>query len=288
MIKKIIEVSAIVCLMLFSFYYTEKASNIVEQSDPIMKQIKANKKNYEQMATDATINQNYIIPGYAGLTIDLNKSFQKMKQYGNYNESLLVFEEVKPTISINDYYDKYILSGNGMNHLVSLVFKVNATDDISQIQQILQQYDARATFFIDGVWFDNHTKEVVALAEDFHEVEILSYDHQYDELLFLGVLDRLQMVTNIPGKYCYAEYDQKEVLELCSKEKMHTVIPTIVVNSNAYSTLKGNIHDGSIISFAINENIVKELPVVLQYIKQRGYVLDTLDNLLNEGRSLEK
>ncbi len=59
------------------------------------------------------------------------------------------------------------------------------------------------------------------------------------------------MIANRRGKYCLANYDQKEILELCSKEKkMHTIIPTIQVKSNPYLSLKGKIREGSIISIS--------------------------------------
>lgn len=43
MLKKILEVSSVLLLMLFSFYYTEKATSILEQNDPIMKEINLKK-----------------------------------------------------------------------------------------------------------------------------------------------------------------------------------------------------------------------------------------------------
>ena len=47
-----------------------------------------------------------------------------MKNYGSYNESLLVFDEVSPSISIDDYYDKYISSGNGVTTDIALIFTI--------------------------------------------------------------------------------------------------------------------------------------------------------------------
>ncbi len=288
MAKKLIETGVVLLLILFSFYYTDKAISIIENKDPIMKEIKNNQKKYEKEAVNAVVHEQYVTPGYSGIMINTEKSFQKMKQYGSYSEGLLVFEEIEPTISVSDYYDKYISSGNGFTNNISLVFKVGPTDDITEIKNILDENNVRGTFFVDGVWLDEHKNEVVGLVSDFHEVEILSYDNNYDELLFTGVLDQLRILTNVKGKYCYAEYDQKEVLDLCISKKMHTIIPTMKITSNAYSSLKGKIRGGSIISFQVNQNNIKELPVVISYIKQRGYTLDTLDNLLNEGRNLEK
>ena len=34
-------------------------------------------------------------------------------------------------------------------------------------------------------------------------------------------------MTKREGKYCYAEYDQKGEIEICSKLKLHTIIQTV-------------------------------------------------------------
>ena len=56
MIKKGLEVAAVLMLIAFSFYYTDKAIAIVEQNDPIMKQINQQSAQYEEAAIDATID----------------------------------------------------------------------------------------------------------------------------------------------------------------------------------------------------------------------------------------
>lgn len=64
---------------------------------------------------------------------------------------------------------------------------------------------------------------------------------------------------------------------------MHTIIPTIRLNNNIYSNLKGNLRSGSIINITPSDNNLKEMIVVVNYIKQRGFKLVSLDTLLNEG-----
>lgn len=286
--KKILEASIACLLVVFSFYYTEKAIHLVEQQDPIMQQIIKEKETLEEDSVDAVLEDNFILPGYNGYVVDVEASFSKMKRYGSYNENLYVFEEVSPTISVEDYYDKYISSGNGFTNTVAFVFPIEEGMSVQEIKDILDRNNVRGTFFVDGVWLEQNKEEVLQLVDDFHEVEILSYDGGYNSLLFEGVLDQLHIITNQKGKYCYAEYDQKEILELCSKEKMHTIIPTIMVDHNFYSTVKGNIKPGYIIEVDYNQENLKELEVVISYLKQRGYQIDTLDNLLNEARFIEK
>ena len=77
-----------------------------------MKDIKKTEDKYKIDSIDALIVDNNIIPGKIGKSIDYKKSYSKMKQYGAYNEALTVLKDVKPVISIDNNYDKYIISGN--------------------------------------------------------------------------------------------------------------------------------------------------------------------------------
>lgn len=285
LIKKVIEVIFVILLVLFSFYYTEKAIILLESNDPIMKEIKDKGKSREEDAINAKVEGDYLIPGYNGLVIDLETSFNKMKGYGSYNEALLVFEEVEPTISIDDYYDKYISSGNGISTNIALVFTVDDSSYTDNLLDILKEMNAVGTFFIDGKFTDNNTSFVSQAVVNGNEVEVLSYDKTFDELLFKASIDKIKTLTSTTPKYCYATYDNEEVLNLCSKLSMHTIIPTLRLDSNIYSDAKGNLRSGSIISVKLTEENVKELKVLINYIEQRGFTLVTLDTLLNEARN---
>lgn len=286
--RKIIEMTSALVLICFSFYYTDKAVDIVRRNDPIMKEIVSVLEDYTTDPIDAVLAENSIVPGYNGKTVDIEKSFQKMKQYGKFKESLLVFEEVKPTISVEEYYDRYIASGNPTKNSVALVFRVEKNDDISEIVTQLNEKNIRATFFLDGVWIENHPEEVYQLARDDHELEVLNYDNGYEEISFQASRDMLQNITNLKGKYCYAEYDQKEVIELCEKKEMHTIIPTILAKNYPYSTIKNKLNKGAIIGMPVNASVKKELSTILSYINQKGYQTDTLEALLNEAITIEK
>ena len=284
--RKIIEI-LFACLLVFaSFFYTDKAISMMEDKDPVMIKIKKEKKSLEEESINAKVNGEYLVPGYSGLIVDLDKSFNKMKKYGEYNESLIVFKESTPTISVDEYYDKYIVSGNGFTNYISLVFEITDKELLPKIKDILKENDVRATFFVDGLLLKEDNILITSLLQDFHEIELLNYKGSYDRLIFEEALDTLQVIANKRGKYCLAKYDQKEILELCSKEKMHTIIPTIQISSNPYLSLKGKLREGSIISITPTKENISELDVAIKYIKQRGYTLDTLEQLLSEARNI--
>lgn len=282
--QKIIQAILVILLIMFSFYYTNKSIDLIRESDPIMRKIKSSKEKYNQEAVNATIEDDKIIPGISGTEIDYIESYKKMKQYGAYNESLTVFKETKPAVSVEDYYDKYITSGNKELKEVALIFKVDNNLDVSTVTNILLEKKVNATFFIDGLWLENNLDMVKAM-QGF-ELEILSYDNRYEELYFSSSLNYLSSITGTNPKYCYADYDNKVVLELCNKLKLHTIIPTIKVSNFPYQEIKRKVESSSIISLPITSSTIIELPTVIDYLKQKGYSLVTLDKLLSE--SIEK
>lgn len=81
--------------------------------------------------------------------------------------------------------------------------------------------------------------------------------------------------------YCYAEIENESNLQICSLNKNYTIKP-IFINENYTKNLKENLKPGAIISFEINDNLKKELPIIINYILSKGYKIDNLNNLLSE------
>lgn len=281
---KLVQVTLVLLLVLFSFYYTNKTIDIIRKTDPLMKQIKKESKKYEISAENAKIEGNKIVPGKNGKEVDYEETYQKMKQYGTYNESLTVFKETTPTLSLKETYDKFIISGNEEKKEVALVFPVYNTTNPKQILQILNQEAIPSTFFIDGLLLENNLSLVKDMSK--YELEILNYNNRYEEIYFSSALQYLKNITGQEGKYCYADYDNKEVIELCSKLKLHTITPTIKITNAPYQEIKEKLQNAAIISMPINHTTELQLQTAITYIKSKGYDIVELKSLLNEN--LEK
>ena len=282
-LKKLKEGLIAFVLLIFSFFYTNKAVELVQQADPIMKQIKASDSKYKVEAENALIVGDKIIPGQNGLEVDYQESYQKMKKYGSYNEALTTLKEIKPTISVNDYYDKYVVTGNSSDREVALIFKIDKASDILNLTPVLDSKNASATFFIDGAILENNLDSVLKLSN--YEVELLNYNGKYNRDFFINAKNYLEDITKREAKYCYLDYDNEEVINLCSSLKMHTVMPSIKVLKNAYAEIKAKLSNSAIIT--IPSSISQEnLSITLDYLKNRGYRFLFLDTLISE--SLEK
>lgn len=270
----------IIILLLFSFFYTNKSISIIRNQDPLMKEIIKNKNKFEIKSVNAIVKENTIIPGKQGKEVDLEKTYTKMKQYGTYNESLTVFKEIKPTISIEDNYDKLITSGNKENKNISLIFKVEKDTNITKLLSILNYHNIQVTFFIDGLYIENNNINNLSN----HQIELLSYNNTIDEITFSSALSYLSYKTNKSPKYCLE--DNNNIINLCKELKLHTISPTIIIKKDPYKELKNNLSNSSIILVPINNQIYESLSTSILYIKSKGYNFLTLSELLSEN--LEK
>jgi len=288
MLKKISKYLGVIVLVLFSFYYTDRAVDIVKRNDPIMKEILNNKDSFKVESVNAIISGDTIIPGINGVEVNIDKSYKRMKQINGYYESMLMFSEVIPDESILEQYDKFIISGNSYRSDVALLIKVSSITNLEKIYKILLEKNSIATFFIDGNVIENNMDLVYEIASDGFQLENYGYNQVYSEENFRWTNNMIFSITNLEPKFCYSEYYDYEVLNLCSKNKMYTVNPVLNIMNNPFFTIKNNLKEGSIISLNLTEETIKELPTIIHYINQKGYNLVTLNEIIEEERSIEK
>ncbi len=252
-------------MALFSFYYTSKTSTVIKDTDEIMIKIKEVENT---LPTNAVINDNFVIPGISGLEVDISKSYDVMKKVGVFSSNMLVFKKIKPDVSISKIYDKYINSGNPKNNKVSLIFKVDSDDDILTVLNILDKYEVKASFFANDILTD----EMLSLTKNGHNVGIVTNETWVNTLVS----------KNQKSSYCYLEEENKETLNMCSMNKLHTIMPSIKAFKTPALSIKKNLKPGSIISLEINKQTIKELEFIIRFIKSKGLDLVNLDTLLAE------
>lgn len=278
--KKLISPLIIILLLALSFYYTNKSVSVLKNADPIMKEIKKSEKKYKIDPINAQIVGDNIISGKNGKTIDYEKSYNKMKRYGTYNESLTTLKDLEPVISINNNYNKYIVSGNKINRNIALIFTIKDNEKIDKILNILNTKNVTATFFIDGSYLEKNVDLIKNIKN--HELEILSYNNKFEETFIKTSISFLNSLTNKEPKYCYTEKDNENILNICKKMKLHTVKPTLVLKKNIYQEIKNNLSNSIIISLEVNNYIEKELSPTIDYLLKKGYNLISLDSVIKE------
>lgn len=279
--KKIFTYIGISTLVCISFIVTEKTALVVKESDPLMQEIKEKATEYQIEPIDAIIKENTIIPGLNGKILDIEKTYNEMKKINQFNENYIIYKQIKPKISQKEQYDKYIISGNPKKNMVSIIFIINKEDIINDILEILKKETIKATFFVDGYWFENNNELALELIKKGHTIGNLSYNLNYEDTGYIWIDNILKTIGKQKNNYCY--YTEKENnLKACTLKKNYTIKPSILVKENPLIEIKQKITSGSIIELKINKKTIEELPHIINYIKQKGYQIDTIENHLNE------
>ena len=265
-----------VLLALFSFYYTAKSIDLVKRIDPIMERIEKNQDKFNISPIDARIVDDTIIPGLKGKKVNINLTYNKMKDYGTYNESLTILKDISPKVSIKNNYDKYIISGNKKKRSVSIIFYIDDIDKYRLITNYIDLEHINSTLFIDS-----------DLIESISENDLSKYhiELNYKEINNVYVSSNTSYIENITNKknsYCITRNRNKRLLNICNKYKYHTIIPSIILDNNPTITIKKELSNGSIILVDITNEIKKELDYIIYYIKSKGYDVISLNDLLKE------
>lgn len=272
--KKVFEIIGIFSLLIFSFILTEKTATVIKDMDEIMIGIKKNKDNYYFDYVDAVIDGDTIVPGISKREVNINASYQKMKEYGKYNPELFVYEYTLPNLSIVNNKDKYIISGNYKKRMVSLNFII---DDkyFHDILNILKQKKIKATFFITEHMLASNLDLVYQLILDGYNFGILdkvniNYDWVNTIIVKVGKQDNM---------YCY--YKNKNTVKKCLKINGYT-IKGINVKNNYYSNVVNELNSGTIFNFDVDLKLINDLSSIINYILKKGYNIENLSNHLKE------
>jgi len=284
MFKNTIKFCGLMILTLFSFFYTEKTVMTIKNQDPLMIELNMIKDEYKVDAHDVIKTENNIIPGMIGCEVDIDKSYNNLKRLGTFNSNLLIYKDIFPDQMLENHYDKYIIKGNKEKNMITLIFKVKEDTNIDNIVKILKNKKTKATFFIDGKFIENNIEKVKYLIKNNHEVLNYGYDNQYDKDLIAWNNNLIDRINYNNPKFCYTEEENYDTLMLCGANKMHTIIPSLIVKNNPLIEVKNSIEKGSLISFNINSQTEKELNIVINYINQKGYTIDILSKHLKEEK----
>lgn len=128
---------------------------------------------------DAVVDRVWkAIPGYNGLDVDIEKSYERMAPLNQFEEQNVVFKEIPPTISLQDLGPSPIYKGNEKKAMVAFLINVAWGDEfIPPILEALKKHDVQATFFLDGSWTQKNPELAKLLIGNGHEIGSHAYSH---------------------------------------------------------------------------------------------------------------
>ena len=278
--KKIIKLTGLIVLILFSFFYTDKVIEVIREEDKLMIELKELESTYKIEAVDANIVSNTIVPGINGRSINLDKSYKEMKSIGYINNNMLVYDTIKPTISITDNKDKFIIKGNSKKQIVSLIFILDSDKYLSSLEEIATNRNITINYFVDYTYLINNTTKIKKMTNS----EFYSYgdkgNYTPDSLLFSNNL--ITRISNNEANLCLDSNMENSIIKLCSENNLYTITPSIVAMDNTYKTIKENISSGSIILINNNKQNLSSLNTIIDYIEGKGLKIEGLSKLITE------
>lgn len=229
---------------------------MVQDMSPIMKEIKELSKN-ETLPVNAEIKNDTIIPGISGLRINERESFIKMNEFGTFNETFLVYDDIKPDISLYDNLDKVIIDTKKKNDIAIII------DDKFNLEDTLDEANipySKVIKTIDEVEKDKHYINGNSSEKDF--IKLNSYLKK----------------NNLNDKVCLIHSSNRG---LCQKYKYFLVKPTSIIRHSNIAEYKKLINGGNIIKLDSSINI-NELKIILNYIRYKNLTIITLPDLVKE------
>ncbi len=267
--KRLFQVIGLIGLLAFSFFLTDKTAIVVKNMDEVMQKIKKNKNLYETKGEDAIIINDGIIPGISKKIVNVNKSYNNMKEYGKYNDKLYVYDYVLPHISVKENLDKYIIMGNSSKKMVSFNFLIE--DDFSILLRILKINNIKANFFVNDFWLQNNLDITYNLINEGYIFGINnSKDNNYEWMNTI-----ITKVGKQKQIFCYQN------VKKCKSINGYTIKGSFIDN-NYYSNLKKELKSGAIITFKADKQLINNLDYMIKYVLKKGYTISNLFEHIKE------
>ncbi len=280
MLKNASKLFGLFILLVLSFVYTDKVFSSARASDPIMKEVMNYKKKNDVKPLEPVISGDEMVLGVSGLLVNEKESYSNMKEDGKFDEEKIVYDTKLPKTSISKTYDYYVKKGNTSKEYVSLIFKVEDNNNLTDIVKVASNYDVNVTFFVDGAWLEENTNEVFDLVEHGYEVYNLGYNGKYDKDFINQTNKILESITLLDSKYCLNEDKNDDYKEICKKKKMISLAPGIVDPS--LSELKSSLAKGEMIVYDAKNFDASLLGMIDKSITSKGYEIVPLSKLIKE------
>ncbi len=281
----------------------EESETVFKRQDPLYEEIVERSEPFRQPPIDARIDRVWkAIPGYNGLEVDVEASYDKMKKLGRFDERYLVFREVAPSVHLDDLPPAPIYRGNEQKPMVTFLVNVAwGNEFIPEMLKTLKKYGIHTTFFLDGSWVKNNPSLAVMIYEEGHEIGNHAYSHPNMSQLTIDRIDEEIVRTNeviqatldvVPKWFAPPSGDYNQtVVERAALYDMKTVLWTVDTvdwrkphPDEMVERVLAKVDNGSMILMHPTEPTAQALETLISGITNKGYRIGTVSELLSEKR----
>lgn len=269
----------------------------------LLQEIEELAKQIDEPSINAKIDRVWqAIPGYNGLRVDREQSLQFSKQVGEVNLQTLFIQEIEPEVSLTDLPPHPIYRGNPKKPNVSMMVNVAwGTEFIEDMLGIFDQYQIKATFFLDGKWLKDNQELALKIVSRGHEIGNHAYSHpDLSRLSASRVREEIMKTEEFIHKlgvrsYVFAPpagaYDQR-VVQIAAEYDLQTVLWTLDTldwqKPSAETIVKRivpHLENGSLILMHPTQSTVEALPEIIEGALGKGLLPVTVSELISPARS---
>ncbi len=257
--KNLFKYIGITAVLLFSFYYTEKMSKVVVNNSNLVKEINSRSNEYNVESVSAIIEDDYIIPGLNGYSVNVLKSYNNMRFLDTFNSYYLEYDKVVPGISIENNKDKIIKRANSIKKSVAIIIKDNL-----DVLEYTKDKNIKITRLIDMNTYDkNYIHEQINNdINNYKKVELMLNN------------------ANINKNICYIN---NNIIDICRNNNKYLVESSLTLNNYNLASIKEKIKSGDIIY--INDNVtLSDFKILIKQIQYQDLKIVYLSNLITEER----
>jgi probable sporulation protein (polysaccharide deacetylase family) len=277
-----------------------------KQESMLYQSIVKNASTYEIPPSDAKIDRVWkAIPGYNGLTVDIDGSYKNMKKKGTFSEKRLVFKQIEPSIHLNDLPPSPIYRGHPDKPMVTFIINVAwGNEYLSQILATLKNHQVSASFFLEGNWVKTNPDLAKMIVSAGHEVGNHSYTHPNMQRLSASqTRDQLirtnEVIEAATGKKSVwfappsGSY-RDETVKIAAELKMKTVMWTVDTidwqkpsPDQLINRVISKIDNGSMVLMHPTESTAQALDRLITLIEEKGLKIGTVSDLMSEERIMK-
>lgn len=279
------------------------AQTASKTSQDLLTEIKNKSKEYEELPQNAQIHKVWkAMPGYNGLVVDIDKSYEKMKKDGVFNPKKLVYKEVPPKVQLQDLPAAPVYRGHPDKKMVTFLVNVAwGNEYIPDMLKVMKKHGVRATFFLEGKWVKNNPELAKMIVDSGHEVGNHSYSHpdlkSMSSALIRKELKETNNVINAVTEKTPVWFAppsgsfRDEVVKIAHELNMRTVLWSVDTidwkqpePAEMVARVVNKIHPGALILMHPTSSTARGLDSMIKNIKEKGYQIGNASTLLNEDR----
>lgn len=190
---------------------------------------------------ESIIVDDKIIIGTNGKKVNIKKSYINMIKENKFIQKNLIYDIEQVLIS-KDYK---IIGKKTNDKIISIIIYLNNNDKKINIPTL--------SYFASSSWYQKYKINIDGVSE-FNEEDLAWLSYKVNYCLTSSLI--------------------------CNKYNLFTIEKEII-KDNFYAIVKENLKPGEIFVFDLNNDLKKEINLIVNYVKSKGYEIKNIENLLN-------